>query len=148
MRYLLSVTALLGLLATVAVAENAPKLDDIKCPVSGKAVVKDHSVKYLDGQVYFCCPNCPKAFSANTEKFTEKANQQLALTGQYVAKACPFTGRPIAVKAGEKEEIGFCCKNCLGKYNAASDGDKLKLVYGKGPFKKGFEKKEMESSGK
>jgi len=141
MKHFFSAFAVLGLLATVATAEQAPNLKDVKCPVSDKAAVAEHSVKYLEGRVYFCCPNCPKAFSANTEKFTEKANQQLVLTEQYVAKACPFTGRPIAERAGEKKEIGFCCKNCLGKYNAASDEEKLNLVYNKTAFEKGFEKK-------
>ena len=141
MRHFVFATALMGILATVAIAETAPKLDGVKCPVSGKLVAADHAVKHLDGQVFFCCPNCPKAFSATPDKFTEKANHQLVQTGQYVAKACPFTGRPIAVKAGEKEEVGLCCKNCLSKYNAASDAEKLKLVYGKAPFEKGFEKK-------
>ncbi len=140
MRHFVFATALMGILATVAAADT-PKLDDVKCPVSGKPAVAEHALKHLDGQVYFCCPNCPKAYSANPGKFTEKANQQLVLTEQYVAKSCPLTGRPIAVKAGEKEEIGFCCKNCLGKYNAASDAEKLKLVYNKASFEKGFEKK-------
>ncbi|WP_437200955.1 hypothetical protein [Planctomicrobium sp. SH664] len=136
-----SLAGLLGLMAAVSVAADAAKLDDIKCPVSGKPVVSEHSAKYLDGKVYFCCPNCPKGFAANTEKFTEKANEQLVLTGQYVAKACPFSGKPIAETAGEKKEIGFCCKNCLSKYEKASKEERLKLVYGKAPFEKGFEKK-------
>jgi len=148
MKSILSVAALFGLFAAVAVADSAPKLEGIKCVVSGQPASAEHSAKHLEGKVFFCCPNCPKGFAANPEKFTEKANQQLVLTQQYTAKACPLSGRPIAEKAGAKDEIGFCCKNCLGKYNAASDEDKLKMVYGKAAFEKGFEKKAEKAPAK
>ena len=45
------------------------------CPVSGKAIDITKSVKYKDKNVYFCCPNCPKAFEANPAKFEAKLPQ-------------------------------------------------------------------------
>jgi YHS domain-containing protein len=45
------------------------------CPVSGKAIKAEHVVKHKGENVYFCCPNCPKAFSANPEKFVGKLPQ-------------------------------------------------------------------------
>ena len=143
LRFLGLSTLLLGV-AVMAAEEG--KLEGIKCPVSGQPVKAEHTVAYAKAEVYFCCPNCPKAFKENTAKFTEKANKQLVQTEQYVQKACPLAGRPVKVKAGENPEVGFCCENCLGKYNDASDEEKLKLVFAKAPFEKGFELKKKEES--
>jgi YHS domain-containing protein len=46
-----------------------------KCPVSGKDINPEHSVEYKGEKVYFCCPNCPKAFEADPEKFISKVPQ-------------------------------------------------------------------------
>lgn len=142
---MLRLTSTLALLTffvgAAASAADTVKLDDVKCPVSGQAASAEHAVAYKEGKVYFCCPNCPKAFAANTEKFAAKANKQLVLTGQYVQKACPFAGRPVAEKTGSDPEIGFCCKNCLGKYNGMDDAAKLEAVFADAPFAKGFDLK-------
>lgn len=45
------------------------------CPVSGKAIDVSKTAEHDGKTVYFCCPNCPKAFSANPEKFTKKLPQ-------------------------------------------------------------------------
>lgn len=47
----------------------------VKCPVSGKPINPTASVEYEGKKVYFCCPNCPKAFEANPAKFLEKLPQ-------------------------------------------------------------------------
>ena len=73
-------------------------------------------------------------------------------TGDVVNKKCPIAkkdlkaGAPTSdVKKGDKEyTVGFCCKNCLGAYNKASDDEKLSKVFADGPFAKGFEKKSAE----
>ena len=44
-----------------------------KCPVSGKEINPEHSVEYKGEKVYFCCPNCPKAFEADPEKFISQS---------------------------------------------------------------------------
>jgi YHS domain-containing protein len=46
-----------------------------KCPVSGKPIDAQYTANYKDEKVYFCCPNCPKAFEANPEKFAAKLPQ-------------------------------------------------------------------------
>lgn len=46
-----------------------------KCPVSGKEIDAEHFVEYKGQKVYFCCPNCPKAFEANPDKFLAKLPQ-------------------------------------------------------------------------
>ncbi|HEX8112735.1 MAG TPA: YHS domain-containing protein [Kofleriaceae bacterium] len=59
------------------VAPGEAKVGDrTKCPVSGhEFVVKADSphAEYNGKTYYFCCPDCPKAFEANPEKFATKA---------------------------------------------------------------------------
>jgi Cu+-exporting ATPase len=59
------------------VAPGEAKVGDrTKCPVSGhEFVVKADSphAEYNGKTYYFCCPDCPKAFEANPEKFAAKA---------------------------------------------------------------------------
>jgi YHS domain-containing protein len=121
-------------------ADDAPKL---KCPVSGKFVNKDHGAAYKDGQVYFCCENCPKAFQADTQKYASKANAQLVATGQYKEVKCPLTGQALNPKTATKiggVSVAFCCNGCKGKVAKAKKGDKLDLVFSDAAFAKGFEK--------
>jgi YHS domain-containing protein len=47
----------------------------VLCPVSGKPINPQASVEYEGEKVYFCCPNCPKAFEADPEKFVAKLPQ-------------------------------------------------------------------------
>jgi YHS domain-containing protein len=46
-----------------------------KCPVSGKPINPEYTVEYKEKKVYFCCPNCPKAFEADPAKFIAKLPQ-------------------------------------------------------------------------
>ena len=81
-----------------------------------------------EGKVYFCCKNCPKAYAKDPAKFENKVRRQLAETGQIVQVACPISGQPVnkevTVEHGHTK-VGFCCKNCLAKYEAADDDGKL-----------------------
>ena len=137
----------IALIATVAFLSTASlygakevKLDGIKCPVSGKAVKAEHAKGYKKtAKVYFCCPNCPKAFAGNTAKFAAKANQQLYATGQATAVKCPLTGKPL--NAVQKVTINgkataFCCGGCKDKVTKAED--KITLVFADAAFAKGF----------
>src|SRR5258708_4170404 len=65
------------------------------CPVSGKPALQDKTVDYKGGKVYFCCGNCPGAFSKDVAKFATKANQQLAATGQAKEVKCPLSGAKL-----------------------------------------------------
>ena len=111
------------------------------CPVSGGPCKKEHAVAYKGAEVYFCCPNCPKAFSKDTAKFSTKANLQLVMTKQAKQKKCPISGQPInkektAKVAGVK--VGFCCGNCLAKAEGAEGDKQLALVFADKAFEKGF----------
>lgn len=45
------------------------------CPVSNKKIDVTKVIKHEGKNVYFCCPNCDKAFTANPEKFVAKLPQ-------------------------------------------------------------------------
>jgi hypothetical protein len=123
-----------------AQAADAPAL---KCPVANKPASKDHAVKYKDGEVYFCCDNCPKAFEANTKKFANKANAQLVASGQYKEVKCPFTGKDLNPATSVKVagvSVSFCCDNCKAKASAAKGNARLALIFNDKAFDKGFEK--------
>ena len=102
----------------VASLYAADKLEGVKCPVSGKAVKEDKTVAYKDGKVYFCCENCPKAFTKDSKKFATKANAQLVATGQAKQAKCPISGQalnpdtnlpssPITVVHGVATHVAF-----------------------------------------
>lgn len=134
----------LGLLAAFALSAVAadPKLDGVKCLLNPKAGAKAaHAVDYKGGKVFFCCPNCPKSFSADSAKFATKANLQLVATGQAKQTACPISGQPVddahKLTVGGVE-VGFCCPNCKGKAEKASPEEAAELVFGDKPFEKAF----------
>ena len=139
----LLVTALLAVGGLKAAKEESEKKEfKATCPVSGKPAGESHVVEAKNGdKVYFCCDNCPKAYKANPKKFDTKVNAQLLETGQVVQVACPLTGKPTkedtAVEiAGSK--VAFCCHNCEGKVKKADDEGKVKIVFAKASFDKGF----------
>jgi YHS domain-containing protein len=59
------------------VAAGEAKVGDrTKCPVSGHEFVvtaDSPHAEYNGKTYYFCCPDCPKAFQAEPEKFVSKA---------------------------------------------------------------------------
>jgi YHS domain-containing protein len=127
---------------------DAPKLT---CPVSGKPVNPEATVDYKGGKVAFCCPNCPKAFAANTEKYAAKANQQLYASKQAKLVACPITGKKLNPEtkitvAGTP--VCFCCNGCKGKVTKAEGDAQLELVFGDKAFEKGFEVVKKEKKDK
>jgi YHS domain-containing protein len=131
----LSVTLLLiagGL--TAAEVGSAEKEFKATCPVSGQPAI-EKSVLELPkggGKVYFCCENCPKAYKGDPEKYELKVRRQLLETGQVVQVACPISGEPVNAETlldVGQAKAGFCCKNCLAKFNAASDDQKLEIMF-------------------
>lgn len=119
------------------------KLAGIKCVVSGKAVQQDKLVKYKDGEVYLCCNECVAEFVADTAKYKTKANHQLVASGQYVQKACPISGEPVAEGVTAKVaaiKIGLCCKDCIKKLGNV-ETPAVELVFGNDVFTKAFIKK-------
>src|SRR5690606_35046311 len=112
--FAVAASAVLALTAARAADEKEKKVEVVR-PVSGKAINKDHSLAYKEAKVYFCCPNCPKAFEKDPAKFATNANLQLVQTEQAVEKKCPLTGRPLNKAQTVKIkglDVQFCCANC------------------------------------
>src|SRR5688572_18546027 len=127
--------------AAVMAAEGAKvKIEGVKCVVAGSKDAKEaNSLEYKGGKVFFCCMNCPKAFSKDTAKFAAKANHQLVATGQAKQGACPISGQPVdeatKIKVGSTE-VAFCCEKCQGK--AKDSTDAVELIFNDKAFDKGF----------
>lgn len=141
--------------AQTTAADSAVDLEGIKCVMNGDANAKATSTAdYRDAKVYFCCDSCAAKFAEEVKKagspIAVKANHQLVVTGQYVQKACPLTGKSVAndktVEVGGAK-VGLCCAGCLSKVNSKADlAAKAKLVFSNAAFKKGFEQKVEEVS--
>ena len=135
-----SLVSALAIILVLGFVSTACAADDAVCPVSGKKA-KKVSTEYHGGAVYFCCKNCLKAFEADSNKFSVKANEQLIKTGQASQEKCPISGGKM--KQGTALDVdgipvAFCCKNCRKKVDQASGDAKLALVFGDDAFKKGF----------
>ena len=144
--FVVAASAVLAFSAARAAEEEGNK-KEVACPVSGKPINKEHSVAYKGAKVYFCCPNCPKAFEKDTAKFASKANHQLVMTEQAKQVKCPITGQPtkeaqMVEVAGAK--VHFCCPNCKGKVAKAEPKEQVELVFSDKAFAKGFEVKKEE----
>lgn len=132
---------------TVFAGEKAKKIKPT-CPVTGKPCKKEFSVSHNGGTVFFCCPNCPKAFKKNTKKYTAKANYQLVLTKQAKCVKCPFKGTKVNEKtfiSVKGAKVGFCCGNCKARALKAKGNKQIELIFNDKAFKKGFKivKKEV-----
>lgn len=139
-RFSLLVAVACGLLLTTVYAADVD-LKGVKCIVAtDKDAKADKSVDFKGGKVYFCCGNCPKAFSKDEKKYTTKANAQLVQTGQAKQGKCPISGQPVN---DEKEltvggaKVKFCCDNCKGKVEKAKGDEQLNLVFSEEAWKKG-----------
>ena len=137
MKRFLAIFAVIMFTAVSLAATAAPKLEGVKCPLSGKPVAADKTVDYKGGKVFFCCANCPKAFDA--KKHGNKGNHQLVQTGQYKQVKCFLAGRPVdATKTVDTAVVkeGLFCGACLGKLIAAKD--KVAFAFNDAAFTKGF----------
>ncbi|MCA9248254.1 MAG: hypothetical protein KDA42_14095 [Planctomycetales bacterium] len=114
-------------------------MEGVSCPVSGKPAKADKTCDLHGKTVYFCCPNCVKAFAADKDKFATKAGHQLVATHQAVQVACPISGKGL--KEGTEvdvdgAQVGFCCPNCKAKFAGFDTDGQLNCAFGK--FEKNF----------
>jgi hypothetical protein len=139
-KLLTAVAALLVIGGSIAMAAK-PSLDGVKCVMQPTKDAKESkSVDWKEGKVYFCCDNCPKAFSADKEKHAAKANAQLVATKQYEQNACPISGAKIDKSTAIEvrgTKVAFCCTKCKGKVEAAKGDEQLDMVFGEKAFEKG-----------
>ena len=136
-RYILGLS--IALLAGGFVLAETDALKELNCFVSGRDINKEVHSEWKEGQVYFCCEKCQAAFDKDKEKFTAKANMQLAASGQYEQKACPITGNKLnpetAIEAGQAK-IAFCCNNCKGKAEKMDEADRVQELFSDKSFEK------------
>lgn len=157
-RHLFTAVASIAVLAATLYAADKIDLKDIKCAANGKAAAKDvegSSIDYKGGKIYFCCTNCPKAFTAKVVKadkpdelLAARGNAQLVATNQARQEKCVFTGGPLKTKLTVNgATVQFCCEDCLGNAEKLEGDEQLVKLFGdaafkKGAFKVGEEKKE------
>jgi len=118
------------------------ELTDVKCIVSGQAASVDTAAEYRGGKVYMCCNKCVAAFNEKSQDFATKANHHLLLTGQFVQKACPITGKAVAedikLTVGGVE-VAFADAESMKKVEALEKlEDKAAMVFADEAFEKAF----------
>lgn len=133
--------------ASINLADDKEEGFKATCPVSGKAAIKDSSVDYKGGKVYFCCEGCPDAFKGDTAKFAAKANMQLVQTKQAVQEKCPLSGQKLNEEktvdvAGVK--VTFCCGNCQGAVAKLKGDEQINKVFADAAFAKAYKVKKAE----
>ena len=119
-------------------------LTDVKCLVDPKRSAKEEfAVDYREGKIYFCCGGCQKSFQADPDKFSTQANLQLVSTKQFEQTKCPLTdgdadeSKTVSI-AGQ--EVAFCCGGCQGQVAAASEEERVAMIFDDGVFEKSFSK--------
>lgn len=144
MKKLIVMAPLFALLVGLGAVASEVKLEGVKCLIAGRPIAVDKAADYKGAKVYFCCGNCLGKFNEDATPFAAKANRQLVETSQAKQKACPLSGAPCKVSVEDGVKIGFCCNNCLGKYNDATAEERLNLVFSDAAFAKGFEVKKAK----
>ncbi|REK23031.1 MAG: hypothetical protein DWQ42_16030 [Planctomycetota bacterium] len=131
----------LGAFSLVALADSEPQLEGLKCPISKQAIDAEQFVEHNGGKVYFCCENCPGAFSKDNEDHVARANHQLVASHQATQAKCPISGGNTKDNQSVEVEgvtVNFCCKNCKAKVNGEEGDARLKLVFNADAFAKAF----------
>ena len=125
-------TLILGLLAATAVpVAIASTLEDPinkKCPITGKDIVAGRTSEYKKQLIGFCCMDCVGKFESDPEKWIKKVKEFKKTSSieeisfeDPINKKCPITGKDVvAGRTSEykKQLIGFCCMDCVGKFES------------------------------
>ncbi len=127
----------------VAVDKQQIDIAEARCPVHSKRKMSvEHAVDHLDGRVFFCCQKCADAFRKSPEKHAIAANQQLAITGQYIQTGCPLIGGPVSTEHSAVVDgvpIKLCCEKCVAAINTAeSTKQKVELIFEPKRFAQSF----------
>lgn len=113
-----------------------------KCLISDEPALKEFTMKFQGGNLYFCCDSCRKEFTSNLAKHSAKANLQLYATGQAKVKTCPVSGRKLNPKfkstvAGVS--VTLCCGGCRSKVDKEKDEQKkIEMVFNNIVFAKHY----------
>jgi len=132
MKTFVSVVALVVLSVVCAgSAAAAVSCDDpinSKCPITGKDVNPTKTVEYEKQLIGFCCDDCkgkfesdPKKYIGKVKEFKKKKSAEEISFDDPINKKCPITGKDVVsgkTSEYEKQLIGFCCADCVGKFEA------------------------------
>jgi YHS domain-containing protein len=100
-----------------------------KCPLTGKDVVAGRTSEYEKQLIGFCCMDCvnkfesdPKKYIGKVKEFKKKSSAPEEISfDDPINKKCPLTGKEIVAgrtSEYEKQLIGFCCADCVGKFES------------------------------
>lgn len=113
----------LGLAADKAAKTKPYPLDT--CVVSGEKLggMGDAFVFTQNGQeVKLCCKSCKKDFDKDSAKFMTKIADANKKVKPYKLDTCPVSGEKLGDDAvalvHSGQEVKFCCKDCVKKFNA------------------------------
>lgn len=90
------------------------------CLVSGEKLGEmgaPYSINYKGQEIKFCCKGCVKDFNKDPEAYLKK------MVKPYPLKTCLVSGEELtsmgkpAVINYQGQEIKFCCKDCMKKFN-------------------------------
>jgi len=116
-----------------AAQEIAVAADPINkvCPITGKDVNPTKTVEYEKQVIGLCCDDCKGKFEADPKKYIGKVKEfkkskksssvEEISFDDPINKKCPITGKDIVsgrTSEYEKQLIGFCCQDCVGKFEA------------------------------
>jgi len=130
----------------------------LKCPVTGKDIVRDVTAVHHGGKIFFCCEKCLSAWNQDAKadgekKFIAQANYQLVASEQAKQKGCPMSGKATkdstVIEVGvNKAKVAFCCSHCQEKAEAKEGGDQISMLFNQKAFANAFEmvKKEKKES--
>lgn len=93
-----------------------PQRVQVACPVMGGEIDPEVFVEHKGAKIYFCCKGCDAKFQKDPAKY--EAGLKKAYTEQV---HCPVMGGPIdrsISTEGKHGPVYFCCKDCVGKYEA------------------------------
>jgi YHS domain-containing protein len=123
--------SLIAMSAIAASAQDAVSADDPinkKCPITGKDIVAGKTSEYEKQLIGFCCQDCvgkfesdPKKFIGKVKEFKKKKSAEEISFDDPINKKCPITGKDVVsgkTVEYEKQLIGFCCQDCVGKFES------------------------------
>ena len=142
--------ALLALLIPALLAADAPKKAEEKkpkpvnalCPVTDEAIDPKQTALYKGKTVGFCCADCAAAFKKEPAKYAKKVEaeeakakkadkdkpkgEQPAADGTPVNKMCPVekdlgVDPSTATVVYQGKTVGFCCDDCVKKFERDPD---------------------------
>ena len=103
------------------------------CPVMGEPIDFTVSTATDEGPAFFCCAGCIEKYTKDPAKYEKKmAAQRVALKDRpKIQVTCPVTSKAVDTRVSidhEGQEVFFCCKGCVGKYQADSGKYKAALA--------------------